>query len=184
MTEAEARSSVQAKFYEEVDQDIRRVCLKRESEEWDSEPKRRPSPQYQPRQEVRGRSILKKRTANTNLPVVRQPYGDDEPHGVGSPLAAHPGNRMPMGTTLQPPHPGVRRPGASPYQVEQQTAFQTAMRQCYTDYASSRSSSRKREHTQSRVLAPTPMQSPAQKAFKLKSTVTGGGSSLAAQTQE
>ena len=103
--------------------------------------------------------------------MPRQPYGD-EPRGVGSPLAAHPGNRTPMGTTLQPPHPGVWRRGASPYQVEQQTAFQMAMKQCYTDYASSRSSSRKREHTQSRAVAPTPMQSPAQKAFKLKSTVT------------
>ena len=79
---------------------------------------------------------------------------------------------MPMGTTLQPPHPGVRRPGASPYQEEQQTAFQTAMKQCYTDYASSRSCLRKREHIQSRAVTPTPMQSPAQKAFKLKSTVT------------
>ena len=169
---AEARSSIQAQFYEEVDQDIRRVRLKRESEERDSEPKCWPSPQHRPQQEERGHSILKKRTANMNLPVPRQPYGDDEPHGVGSPLAAHPGNRTPMGTTLQPPHPGVQRPGASPYQVEQQTAFQTALRQCYTDYASSRSSLRKREHTQSRAVVLTPTQSPAQKAFKLKSTVT------------
>ena len=41
----EARSNVQVQFYE-VDQDIRRVRLKRESEEWDSEPKCRPSPQH------------------------------------------------------------------------------------------------------------------------------------------
>ena len=46
------------------------------------------------------------------------------------------------------------------------------MKQCYTDYISSRSRSRKREHTQSRAVTPTPMQSPAQKAFKLKSMVT------------
>ena len=119
--------------------------------------------------------------------MPRQPYGDGEHRGMGSPLAAHPGNRTPLGTTLkpphpgnrtpvrstlQPPHPGVRRPGASPYQEEQQTAFQTAMKQCYTDYASSRSCSRKREHTQSRAVAPTQTQSPSQKAFKLKSTVT------------
>ena len=45
--EAEARSSVQAQFYE-VDQDIRCVRLKRESEERDSEPKCRPSPQHWP----------------------------------------------------------------------------------------------------------------------------------------
>ena len=45
---AEARSSVQAQFYEVVDQDIRHVCLKRESEERDSEPKCWPSPQYRP----------------------------------------------------------------------------------------------------------------------------------------
>ena len=84
----------------------------------------------------------------------------------------HPGNRTPVGTTLQPPHPGVRRPGASPYQEEQQMAFQTAMKQCYTNYASSRSGSRKREHIQLRAVTPTPTQSPAQKAFKLKSMVT------------
>ena len=55
----------------------------------------------------------------------------------------------------------------------QQQAFQTAMKQCYMDCVSSRSRSRKREHTQSvRTAAPTPMQSPAQKNFKLKSTVT------------
>ena len=45
---AEARSSIQVQFYEVVDQDIRHVRLKRESEERDSEPKRRPSPQYRP----------------------------------------------------------------------------------------------------------------------------------------
>ena len=170
--EAEVRSNIQAQFYEVVDQDTRRVCLKRESEEWDSKPKHRPSPQHRPCQEERGRSILKKRTANTDLTMPRQPHGDGEPHGVGSPLAAHPGNRTPMGTTLQPTYPGIRKPGASPYKEEQQTAFQTAMKQCYTDYASSRSRSRKREHTQSRAVMPTPMQSPAQKTFKLKSTVT------------
>ena len=170
--EAEACSNIQAQFYEVADQDTRRVRLKRESEERDSEPKRRPSPQHRPYLEERGRSILKKRTANTNVTMPRQPYGDVEPRGVGSPLAAHPGNRMPMGTTLTPTHPGIRKPGATSFKVEQQTAFQTAMKQCYTDYASSRSRSRKREHTQSRAVTPTPTQSPAQKAFKLKSTVT------------
>ena len=47
------------------------------------------------------------------------------------------------------------------------------LKQCYSDYASGRSSSRKREHTQSRrMAAPTPTQLPAQKNFKVKSTVT------------
>ena len=171
--EAEVRSNIQVQFYEVVDQDTRRVCLKRESEEQESEPKRRPSPQHRPCQEERGRSILKKRTANTDLTMPRQPYGDGEPHGMGSPLAAHPGNRTPGRTTFLPTQPGIQKPGATPYKVEQQTAFQMAMKQCYTDYASSRSRSRKREHTQSlKAATPTPMQSPAQKTFKLKSTVT------------
>ena len=159
-----------------VDQDTRRVCLKRESEERDSESKCRPSPQHRPCQEERGRSILKKRMANTDLTTPRQPHGNGEPRGVGSPLAAHPGNRMPMGTMLQPAHqlthPGIRKPGTISYKEDQQTVFQMAMKQCYTDCISSRSRSRKREHTQSRAVTPTPMQSPAQKAFKLKSTVT------------
>ena len=46
--EAEAWSSIQAQFYEVADQDTRCVRLKRESEERDSEPKCRPSPQYRP----------------------------------------------------------------------------------------------------------------------------------------
>ena len=62
--------------------------------------------------------------------------------------------------------------GRVSYKEEQQTAFQMAMKQCYTDCTSSRSHLRKREHTQSRAVTPTPMQSPAQKTFKLKSTVT------------
>ena len=117
--EAEAWSSIQAQFYEVVDQDIRHVRLKRESEEQDSEPKRRPSPQHRPRQEERGCSILKKKTANTNLTTPRQPYGDGGPRGMGSPLAAHPGNRTPMGTMLKPPYPGNRTPvGTTPRSPE------------------------------------------------------------------
>ena len=56
----------------------------------------------------------------------------------------------------------------------QQTAFQDALKQCYMDYAS-QSWSRRREHAQVPTLkasVPTPTQSPAQKSFKLKSTVT------------
>ena len=49
--EAEAWDNVQSQFYEVDNQDIRRVCLKRESEEWEMESKCRPSPQYHPHQE-------------------------------------------------------------------------------------------------------------------------------------
>ena len=157
--EEEARSNVQAQFYEMADQDTRHVHLRRESEEREIEPRCRLSPQHRPRQEERGRSILKKRTANTDKAAPRQPHSNQGvPHGIGSPLATFPDNRTPMGT-------GDRS--------NQQQAFQTTLKQCYSDYASGRSHSRKREHTQSRrTAAPTPMQSPAQKNFKVKSTVT------------
>ena len=133
--------------------------LRRESEEREIEPRRRLSTQHHPRQEERGRSILKKRMANTDKAAPRQPHSDQGvPHGDGSPLATFPDNRTPMGT----------KDGSN-----QQQAFQTALKQCYSDYASGRSRSRKREHTQSRrTAAPTPTQSPAQKNFKVKSTVT------------
>ena len=147
--EEEARSNVQAQFYEMADQDTRRVRLRRESEEREIEPRCRLSPQHHPHQEERGHSILKKRTANTDKAALRQPHSDQ---------AAFPDNRTPMGT-------GDRS--------NQQQAFQTALKQCYSDYTSGRSGSRKREHTQSRrTAAPTPMQSPAQKNFKVKSMVT------------
>ena len=87
--------------------------------------------------------------ANTDKAALRQPHSDQ---------AAFPDNRTPMGT-------GDRS--------NQQQGFQTVLKQCYSDYASGRSCSRKREHTQSKKTAvPTPMQSPAQKNFKVKSTVT------------
>ena len=107
----------------------------------------------------RGNSILKKQMANTDKAAPRQPHSDQGvPHGIGTPLAFFLDNRMPMGT-------GDRS--------NQQQAFQTALKQCYSDYASGRSCSREREHIQSRrMAAPTPMQSPAQKNFKVKSMVT------------
>ena len=51
------------------------------------------------RVEGRGRSILKKETANTTIgAILRQPHTTgDVPSGVGSPLAKHPGNRVPSG---------------------------------------------------------------------------------------
>ena len=133
--------------------------LRRESEEHEIDPRCRLSPQHCPHQEERGRSILKKQMANTDKAVLRQPHSDQGiPRSIGSPLAAFPDNRTPMGTG----------DGSN-----QQQAFQIALKQCYSDYASGRSRSRKREHTQSRrMAAPTPMQSPAQKNFKVKSTVT------------
>ena len=76
--EAEARDSVQSQFYEVNNQDIRRVCLKRESEEQEVESKHRPSPQYHPCQEERGHSIFKKQTANTSEPTPRQPHVDQD----------------------------------------------------------------------------------------------------------
>ena len=86
--------------------------------------------------------------ANTDKAAPRQPHSDQ---------AAFPDNRTPM-------EAGDRS--------NQQQAFQTSLKQCYLDYASGRSGSRKREHTQSRgTAAPTPMQLPAQKNFKVKSTV-------------
>ena len=58
--EEEARSNVQAQFYEMADQDTRRVHLRRESEEREIEPRCQLSPQHCPHQEKRGHSILKK----------------------------------------------------------------------------------------------------------------------------
>ena len=157
--EEEARSNVQAQFYDMADQNTRHVRLRRESEEREIEPRCWLSPQHRPHQEERGRSILKKRTANTDKAAPRQPHSNQGVHrGVLSPLATFLDNRTPMGT-------GDRS--------NQQQAFQTTLKQCYSDYVSGRSHSRKREHTQSRrMAAPTPTQSPAQKNFKVKSMVT------------
>ena len=58
--EEEARSNIQAQFYQMADQDTRRVRLRRESEEREIEPRYWLSPQHRPRQEERRRSILKK----------------------------------------------------------------------------------------------------------------------------
>ena len=92
--EEEAQSNVQAQFYEMADQDTRRVHLRRESEEREIEPRCWLSPQHRPRQEERGRSILKKRMANTDKAVPRQPHSNQGVHrGIGSPLAAFPDNR-------------------------------------------------------------------------------------------
>ena len=77
--------------------DIRSVQF-REPDEEEEEICRTPGT----RDEGCGRSILKKMTANTvNMAtgaIPRQPHTiGDIPSGVGSPLAKHPGNRIPSG---------------------------------------------------------------------------------------
>ena len=159
---AVARSDVQSQFYETVGSDTRVVRLKRENEGQYVEPKCQASPEQGPCHEERGRSILKKKTANTgqDAKASQSTQSDpDVPRGIGSPLSRLLGNRTSMGT------------GSS--QASQQTAFQDALKKCYEDSVASRSRSRKREHSQVlKATVPTPTQSPAQKNFKLKSTVT------------
>ena len=157
-----ARSDVQSQFYKTVGSDTRVVRLKRENEGQYVEPKRRASPEQGLCHEEWGHSILKKKTANTgpDAEASRSTRSDpDAPRGIGSPLSRLPRNRTPMGT------------GSS--RASQQTAFQDTLKKCYEDSVASRSRSRKREHSQAlRATAPTPTQLPAQKSFKLKSTVT------------
>ena len=67
----------------------------REPDEEEEEIRRTPGT----RDEGRGRSILKKMTANTATSAIpQQPHTiGDIPSGVGSPLTKHPGNRVPSG---------------------------------------------------------------------------------------
>ena len=111
------------------------------------------TPGQRPRAEGRGRSILKKETANTATGAIpwRPHASDDVPSGVGSPLGKHPGNRVPQGDFR----------------------FQVQLKAMYESYISLRSSSRKREHqTQPRPLVETPTQSPLQKTGWLQSVVS------------
>ena len=115
------------------------------------------------RDEGRGRSILKKTIANTSTGTIpRQPHTiGDIPSGVGSPLAKHPGNRVPSGDfSLK-----------SGFQSQLQM-FQSETKKTYDWYTSlkqlylyvKRSSSRKQEcQTQPKPLLETPTQSPLQK---------------------
>ena len=128
------------------------------------------------RDEGHGRSILKKMTANTASTATsttpRQPHTfDDVPSGVGSPLARHPGNHVPLGGDLR------LTPG---YQAQLQ-AFQAHAQKTYDWYtklkqsqsSAKRPSSRKREH-QALPKPPmdTPTQSPLQKTGRLQSVVS------------
>ena len=102
------------------------------------------TPGQRPRAEGQGRSILKKETANTATGAIPQrPHtSDDIPSGIGSPLAKHPGNRMPQGDFR----------------------FQAQLKVTYESYINLRPPSRKREHqTQPKPLVETPTQSPLQK---------------------
>ena len=115
------------------------------------------------RDEGHGRSILKKTTANTMTgTILRQPHIiGDVPSGVGSPLAKHPGNRVPSGDfSLK-----------SGFQSQMQT-FQSETKKMYDWYTTLKqlypyvkwSSSRKQEcQAQPKPLVETPSQSPLQK---------------------
>ena len=124
------------------------------------------------RDEGHGRSILKKITANTATgTILWQPHTiGDVPSGVGSPLAKHPGNRVPSGDFSF----------RSGFQSQLQ-AFQAHTQKTYDWYTKlkqsqsyvKRSSSRKREHqAQPKPLVETPTQSPLQKTGRLQSVVS------------
>ena len=108
------------------------------------------------RDEGRGQSILKKMTANTLTGTIpQQPHTiGDVPSGVGSPLAKHPGNRIPSGDF------SFRLGFQSQLQM-----FQSHTKKTYDWYTSlkqsypyvKQSSSRKREcQTQPKPLVETP----------------------------
>ena len=131
----------------ESTRDVRSVQF-REPDEEEEEIYRTPGT----RDEGRSRSILKKMTATGAIP--RQPHTiGDIPSGVGSPLAKHPGNRVPQG--------------------DFRLGFQVQLKATYGSYTSFRQPSRKREHqTQPKLLIVTPTQSPLQKTGRLQSVVT------------
>ena len=127
------------------------------------------------RDEGHGRSILKKMMANTANMVTStipwQPHTiGDVPSGVGSPLAKHPGNRVPSGDFSF----------RSGFQSQLQM-FQSHTKKMYDWYMNlkqsypyvKRSSSRKRERqAQPNPLVETPSQSPLHKTGRLQSVVS------------
>ena len=140
----------------------------REPDEEEEEIRRTPGM----RDEGRGRSILKKMTANTatsTIPQQPQTIGDI-PSGVGSPLTKHPGNRVPSGDF------SFRSGFQSQLQMFQSHAkktydWYTSLKQSYP-YVK-QSSSRKQEcQTQPKPLVETPTQSPLQKTGQLQSVVS------------
>ena len=113
-----------------------------------------------------GRSILKKETVNTATSTIpRQPHTiGDIPSGAGSPLAKHPGNRVPSGdfrfrSGFQSQLKGFQS------QVKVTYDSYTSLKQSYTSF---RESSRKQEcQTQPKPLVEMPTQSPLQKTGQL-----------------
>ena len=127
------------------------------------------------RDEGRGRSILKKMTANTASTatgaIPRQPHAiSNVPSGIGSPLAKHPSNRVPLGDFSF----------KSGFQSQLQ-AFQAHTQKTYDWYTKLKQSqscakwpsSRKQERqAQPKPLMETPTQSPLQKTGRLQSVVS------------
>ena len=131
------------------------------------------------RDEGQGRSILKKMMANTATGTIpRQPHTiGNIPSGVGSPLAKHPGNRIPSGdfsfrSGFQSQLKGFQSQAKVTY--DSYTSLKQSymsLKQSYTSFK--RSSSRKQERqTQPKPLAETPTQSPLQKTGRLQSVVS------------
>ena len=135
---------------EAVKKDVQNVQFKEQEEEVCHRP-----PGHPPRVEGRGRSILKKETANTAKDAIpRWPHvSDDIPSGVGSPLGKHPGNRVPQGDF---------RP-----------RFQGQLKETYDSYTCLLESSRKRVcQMRPNPVVGTPTQSPLQKTGRLQSVVS------------
>ena len=139
----------------ESTRDVRSIQF-REPDEEEEEIRRTPGT----RAEGRGRSILKKETVNTATGAIsRQPHTiGNVPSGVGSPLAKHPGNRVPSGDFSF----------SSGFQ-SQLKGFQSQVKVTYDSYTSLKqsntsfkwSSSRKWERqTQPKPLVETPTQWP------------------------
>ena len=124
------------------------------------------------RDEGHGQSILKKMTANMSTSTIpRQPHTiGDVPSGIGSPLAKHPGNRVPSGDF------SLRSGFQSQLQMFQLETkkmcdWYTSLKQLYP-YVKQLSSRKRERQTQPKPLVETPTQSPLQKTGRLQSVVT------------
>ena len=128
------------------------------------------------RDKNRGRSILKKTTANTastaTSATLRQPHtADDIPSGIGSPLARHPSNCEPWGGDLRST-PGYQAL-MKKFQDHSQKTYDWYTKLKQSQSCSQRPSSRKREHqAPPKPPTDTPTQSPLQKLGRLQSVVS------------
>ena len=125
------------------------------------------------RDKNRGRSILKKMTANTATNATpRQPHTPgDVPSGVGSPLARHPSNREPWGGDLRltPGYQALMKK----FQDHAQKTYDWYTKLKQSQSCSQRPSSRKRGHqAPPKPPTDTPTQSPLQKSGCLQSVVS------------